>query len=66
MLYDEDIEFKDKEYKNISHLLYLLIKDGTLKLITVDEKSILLNILIRRYQLRIYDSSFSRSNLSMI
>ena len=44
MLYDEDIIFNGKKYNNIYRLLDLLIKDGTLKLMTLDEKSTSLNI----------------------
>ena len=45
MLYNEDIKFNGKKYKNISHLLESLIKNGALKPMTIEEKSTLLNIL---------------------
>ena len=45
MLYDNDVEFNGKKYKNTFCLLDSLIIDGTLKLTTIDEKSSLLNIL---------------------
>ena len=45
MLCDKDIEFNGKKYKNAFRLLESLIKDGTLKPMTIGEKSTLLNSL---------------------
>ena len=45
MLYDINITFKGRVYKNTYQLLESLIIDGTLKSMTMNEKSTLLNIL---------------------
>ena len=48
MLCDEDIEFNGRKHKNAFRSLDSLVKDGTLKSMTIDEKSALLNILHER------------------
>ena len=52
MLYNEDIEFNGKKYKKIFCLLDSLIEDGSLKLMTTDEKSTLLNTLDKRVSIK--------------
>ena len=63
MLYDKDIAFKDKKYKNIFYLLDSSINDRTLKPLINDEKSILLNILNKKkISINKCDSSLLSSN----